>query len=51
VDEKNNLRKNSNLGPLGYKGDSNHYINFFSLKIIFLKNLTIPHCAGTIKKI
>jgi hypothetical protein len=37
MDEKNNSRKSSNLGPLGYKRDSNHYINFFPLKIILKK--------------
>jgi hypothetical protein len=49
VDEKNNLRKDSNLGPLGYKGDSNHCINFFPLKIL-LKNLSQDQTRGSIKK-
>jgi hypothetical protein len=35
VDEKDNLKKGSNLGPLGYKGGYNHNISFFPLKIIF----------------
>ncbi len=34
---KNNARKGSNPRPLGYKGDSNHYISIFPLKIIFRK--------------
>jgi hypothetical protein len=29
VDEDENSRKDSNLGPMGYNGDSNHYISFF----------------------
>jgi hypothetical protein len=38
VDEKNNLKKGSNLGPLGYKGDFNHYIGFYPLNNIYFKN-------------
>jgi hypothetical protein len=32
MDEKENSEKGSNLGPLGYKGDFNYYINFYPLK-------------------
>jgi hypothetical protein len=38
VDEKDNLKKGSNLGPLGYKGDSNLYIGFYPLNNIFKNN-------------
>jgi hypothetical protein len=38
VDEKDNLKKGSNLGPLGYTGDSNLYISFYPLNNIFKKN-------------
>jgi len=49
MDEKDNLGKGLNPRPLGYKGDSNHCINYFPLKTIFFKkNLTIPHCVGTV---
>jgi hypothetical protein len=39
VNGKNNLKKDSNPKPLGYKKDSNHCISFFPLKIIFKKYL------------
>jgi hypothetical protein len=29
MDEKNNIRKRSNLEPLGYEDDSSHCISFF----------------------
>jgi hypothetical protein len=35
MNEKENLRKGSNLGPLGCKGDYIHYISFYPLKIIY----------------
>jgi hypothetical protein len=34
MDEKKYLRKGSNPRPLGYKGDSNHCISSFLLRII-----------------
>jgi hypothetical protein len=34
MDEKDNLGKGLNPGPLGCKGDSNYCINIFPLKII-----------------
>jgi hypothetical protein len=34
VNERENLGKGSNLEPLVYKGDFNHCISFFPLKIM-----------------
>jgi hypothetical protein len=51
VNEKNNSGKGLNLVLLDYIGDSNQYINFFPLTIIYEQIiLTINHCAGIVKK-
>jgi hypothetical protein len=50
MDEKENSKKGLNLEPLGYKGDSNHYISFFSFENNIEKTSSINHCAGTIKR-
>jgi hypothetical protein len=34
MDEKENLGNGSNCAPLGYKGDLNHCISYFPLKIM-----------------
>lgn len=52
MNEKNNLRKVLSLKPLGCKGDSDHYISFFTFENnIYDFILTINRCVGTIKKI
>ncbi len=40
-----------NLGPLGWRGDSNHDIIFFSLKLLCKKNMyNINYCASIVQK-
>jgi hypothetical protein len=39
MNEKDNSRKGSNPRALGYKGDFNHYIIFYPLKIICKKSI------------
>jgi hypothetical protein len=50
VDEKENSEKGLNLEPLGYRGDSNHCISFFSFENDLKQTSTINHCVGTIKR-
>jgi hypothetical protein len=48
---KKKLKKGSNLGPLCWRGDFNHYITFFSLKLLCKKyTYNINHYASIVKK-
>jgi hypothetical protein len=49
---KKDLREKSNLEPLVDRGDYNHWINYFSWKILCKKkNLNVNHSLGIVKEI
>ncbi len=49
---KKKLKKGLNLGPLHWREDSNHYITFFSLKLLCKKyTYNINHYASIVKTI